>query len=128
MKLGLSLFFAFAATLGLPLCLSPMSPAAAETICMQADTPDEMAGGLLQKRSFKDAADRPETAYILTLPVPTCLKGKAEEDNVKSSQTVQLLFLGRQGQSEHRALRRQAGHGDRPRLRRHHGAPSRARS
>ena len=46
--------------------------------------------GLLQKRSFKDAADRPETAYILTLPVPTCLKGKAEEDNVKSSQTVQL--------------------------------------
>ncbi len=77
------------ATLGLLICGLQVSRSAAQTGCMEADT-DEMAGGLLRQRTFKDAAGRPEPSYILTLPVPTCLKGRDASDNVGSSQTVQL--------------------------------------
>jgi hypothetical protein len=88
MKPGLSL--SFTATLGLLICGSQVSRSAVQTYCMEADKPGEIAGGLLQQRTFKDAAGRPESSYILTLPAPTCLKGRDEGDNVSSARTVQL--------------------------------------
>ncbi len=58
--------------------------------CLEADRADEFARGLLSSGVFRDAAGRPESAFILTLPVPTCLTGKEETDNVESSLTIHL--------------------------------------
>jgi hypothetical protein len=85
-----SLSLVFTVTLGLLICWSQVSRSAPQTYCMEADKPGEIAGGLLQQRTFKDAAGRPESSYILTLPVPTCLKGRDQGDNVSSAQTIQL--------------------------------------
>jgi hypothetical protein len=85
------LSFFFTATLGLLICAPQVSKAGPQPYCMDADKSDEIAGGLLKQGPFKDAAGRPEVSYILTLPEPTCLKGRDQDDNVSPSKTIQLF-------------------------------------
>ena len=56
---------------------------------MQPDQ-KEIAQGRLSLGTFKDAADRPETAYILRLPAPACLDGKDDEDRVAATRTIHV--------------------------------------
>jgi hypothetical protein len=63
---------------------------AAAQACQEAEAAGWMSGGLLAKRTFKDAAGRPETAFILEMPQPECLRGKAEEDNVGPTRRIQI--------------------------------------
>jgi hypothetical protein len=65
------------------------SPAAAAE-CMQANQDGEIAEGNLSQGTFEDAAGRPEQAFILTLPVPTCLTGSDEMDNVEEAETIHI--------------------------------------
>jgi hypothetical protein len=51
---------------------------------------DETAEGRLTTGRFRDAADRPETAYILQLSTPACLAGKEEEDQVSDTRRLHL--------------------------------------
>lgn len=83
MKLSLALIVAMAAILG--------SGQKAAAQCMQGDKPGEIAQGALAQGMFRDAAGRPEQAFILTLAVPTCLSGAEESDNVKSTRTIHIF-------------------------------------
>lgn len=58
---------------------------------MQDNTEGEIAEGRLSVGQFEDAAGRPETAYILTLPVPTCLSGSDEMGNVETAETIHVF-------------------------------------
>jgi Domain of unknown function (DUF4431) len=64
---------------------------AAEAACMQDNTAGEIAEGRLSVGQFEDAAGRPETAYILTLPAPTCLSGDDEMSNVETAETIHVF-------------------------------------
>ena len=64
--------------------------AAAADRCMQFDGPQQIAEGRLVIGHFKDAADRPETAYILRLPVATCLSAKHPEFRVERTRTIHV--------------------------------------
>jgi hypothetical protein len=66
------------------------APAAAADRCMQFDVPRQIAEGRLVIGHFKDAADRPETAYILRLPVATCLSAKDPEFRVERTRTIHV--------------------------------------
>jgi uncharacterized protein DUF4431 len=59
--------------------------------CMNTQSKEEIAEGRLSVRSFKDGAGRPETAYILTPPVPQCLEGPAPEDKIRGARTVHVF-------------------------------------
>ena len=58
--------------------------------CMQANKEGEIAEGRLSLGAFEDAAGRPEQAYILTLPVPACLAGPDDMDNVDNAETIHV--------------------------------------
>lgn len=58
--------------------------------CLDAAGSLEPAQGRLSLGHFKDAADRPEKAYILKLAAPVCLTGPDAEDNVKASSTIHV--------------------------------------
>lgn len=58
--------------------------------CMQAGG-EEIAEGRLSVGDFEDAAGRPETAYIVTLPAATCLRGEEETDEIDSAQTIHIF-------------------------------------
>lgn len=62
-----------------------------EAACMRDNTGGEIAEGRLSVGQFEDAAGRPETAYILTLPVPTCLSGSDEMGNVEAAETIHVF-------------------------------------
>lgn len=59
--------------------------------CMRANEEGEIAEGTLSLGDFADAAGRPEQAFILTLPVPTCLGGSDEEESVESTTTIHVF-------------------------------------
>lgn len=63
------------------------APAAAA--CMKPENV-EIAEGRLTVGKFKDAADRPETAFILRLPVAACLDGADEDERVDSTRTIHV--------------------------------------
>ncbi len=65
-------------------------PAAAAGRCMQFEAPKQIQQGRLVIGHFKDAADRPETAYVLRLPVATCLSAKDPEFRVKRARTIHI--------------------------------------
>ena len=67
-----------------------MASASDAAECMHANDASEIAEGSLSQKTFEDAAGRPEKAFILTMPVPTCLSGTDESDNVKSSTTIHI--------------------------------------
>jgi hypothetical protein len=64
------------------------APVFAADYCMQPNADDEIAEGRLEVGHFQDAAARPETAHILTLPVPTCLDDPDPEFRVESAETI----------------------------------------
>jgi len=71
--------------------ISQSGTVAAQAACMEAEKPGGwMSGGLLTRRTFKDAAGRPETAYILTMPQAECLKSQNSSDNVRPTSTIQV--------------------------------------
>jgi hypothetical protein len=67
------------------------APAAAADRCLQFDAPRQIAEGRLANGHFKDAADRPETAYILRLPVATCLSAEDPEFRVSHTRTIHIF-------------------------------------
>ena len=60
--------------------------------CLEANQ-DEYAEGMLAEDMFRDAAGRPEPAYILTLSVSVCLNGEDEMDNVENARTLQIYGI-----------------------------------
>ena len=58
--------------------------------CMRDNQPDQIAEGTLSLQPFEDAAGRPEQAFILTLPVPTCLSGGDPDSAVESTTTIHI--------------------------------------
>jgi len=68
----------------LALLVSPVSAA-----CMKPDA-KEIAEGRLTTGKFKDAAGRPETAFILRLPLAACLDGADEDERVASTRTIHV--------------------------------------
>jgi hypothetical protein len=80
MRLGLAAF-AFATLIG-------GSTASAE--CLTVNQDGQLAEGVLSLGTFEDANDRPEKAYILTLPAPTCLSDSDETDTVSSADTIHI--------------------------------------
>jgi Domain of unknown function (DUF4431) len=75
----------------LALVMLSTAPAHASS-CMQASGSGEIAEGRLSLGQFEDAAGRPESALILTLPVPTCLAGDDEMDNVETAEIIHVFF------------------------------------
>lgn len=71
------------------LALGLASPAAAAT-CMNSDAAGQVAEGRLTVGQFRDAADRPETAYILTLSAPTCLSSSDPDGRVDQTRTIHV--------------------------------------
>lgn len=58
--------------------------------CMRSDADEEIAEGQLEVGHFQDAAGRPESSYILTLPVPTCLDANDPELSVGPTSTIHI--------------------------------------
>lgn len=58
--------------------------------CLSADRPAALEGRLISGR-FKDAAGRPESAFILHLSSPVCLEGSDEFDKVADARTVHVF-------------------------------------
>jgi hypothetical protein len=85
---------------------APTARAADCRYSMRADHGDEIAQGKLSRRPFKDAAGRSEPAFILTLPVPTCLKGTDKLDRVTGARTIHLYSSK---QSVNRSIQRFVG-------------------
>jgi hypothetical protein len=71
----------------LPLTLSLvfLAPASAYAGCLQAEQAKTIIEGVVSERTFADANDQPEQAFILTPLVATCLAG---DENVDASEQV----------------------------------------
>lgn len=76
--------------IGLALALIA-APQLAEAQSCQSAEETFTAGGLLSRRTFQDAAGRPEVTFILDLPQAECLRGKDEEDNVKPTRRLHVF-------------------------------------
>jgi hypothetical protein len=61
--------------------------------CLDAAGRAETAQGRLSLGHFKDAADRPESAYILGLAKPACLTGSQVEDKVETAMTIHIYSM-----------------------------------
>ena len=72
------------------LAMSIAAPASATAQCMQDNQPDQIAEGTLSLGQFEEAAERPEQAYILTLPVPACLSSSDADSAVGSTTTIHI--------------------------------------
>jgi len=68
------------------------SPAKAAE-CMQDNAGDQIAEGRLSLGEFEDAAGRPEQAFIVTLPVPTCLDSGDADTAVDSTTTIHIFSM-----------------------------------
>jgi hypothetical protein len=60
--------------------------------------------GQLAIGHFHDAADRPETAPILTMASPICLSGPEEDDNVEPTQKLHVYAADTATQKELRSF------------------------
>jgi hypothetical protein len=61
--------------------------------CIQDNQADQIAEGRLSLGQFEDAAGNLDQAFILTLPVPTCLKGSNADSTVDSTTTIHTFSL-----------------------------------
>jgi hypothetical protein len=98
MKSSLVLTIAMVAFVGLA--------ADANAQCLIAEHEDEYAEGTLTQRTFRDAAGRPEPAFILSPPSPICLSGEEETDNIESARSIQIFSSN---ESVERTIRRFIG-------------------
>jgi hypothetical protein len=62
-----------------------VAPLSAYAGCLKSEQAKTIIEGVLSERTFTDANDQPEQAFILTPLVPTCLAG---DDNVDESEKV----------------------------------------
>lgn len=62
-----------------------LAPASAYAGCLQAEQAKTIIEGVVSERTFADANDQPEQAFILTPLVATCLAG---DENVDASEQV----------------------------------------
>jgi hypothetical protein len=69
---------------------APSVPATAGD-CMRYDAGPQVIEGRLSVLEAKDAADRPETALILTPSSPTCLEAEKPEDAVPDAKSVHVF-------------------------------------
>jgi hypothetical protein len=69
----------------LTLSLVFLAPASAYAGCLQAEQAKTIIEGVVSERTFADANDQPEQAFILTPLVATCLAG---DENVDASEQV----------------------------------------
>lgn len=76
------------ALLAMAMTVAASASQAAE--CMHANEAGQIAEGSLSQGTFEDAAGRPEQAFILALPVPICLTGSDEMDNVEEAETIHI--------------------------------------
>jgi len=77
--------------LGTLLCATAVLAAApAWSACMQAEH-ETTAEGWLKSERFKDAANRPESAYILHLDEAACLEGSDASDKVEHARIVHIF-------------------------------------
>lgn len=60
---------------------------------MRSNADGAIAEGRLSLGQFEDAAGRPEQAFILTLPAPTCLSGEDDMDNVDDVETIHVFSV-----------------------------------
>ncbi|WP_372928926.1 DUF4431 domain-containing protein [Methyloceanibacter sp.] len=68
-------------------------PSAQAASCMRSNADGAIAEGRLSLGQFEDAAGRPEQAFILTLPAPTCLSGEDDMDNVDDVETIHVFSV-----------------------------------
>lgn len=68
--------------------------------CMRFDAKTERATGDLGIGAFQDAADRPESAFILSLTVPTCLDADDPEFRVKNAGTIHIFAVDEATQAQ----------------------------
>lgn len=61
--------------------------------CMVDNQGDQIAEGRLSLGQFEDAAGRPEQAFILTLPAPTCLDSTDADNAVDSTTTIHIFSI-----------------------------------
>ena len=77
--------------LGTFLCAAAVFAAApAWSACMRAGH-EEAAEGWLKSERFKDAANRPESAYILHMDTANCLEGSDAFDKAEHARTIQIF-------------------------------------
>jgi hypothetical protein len=62
-----------------------LAPGCAFAGCLQANEKTTIIEGVLSEKTFADANDQPEQAFILTPLVPTCLEG---DDNVDKNEKI----------------------------------------
>jgi hypothetical protein len=76
----------------LPVTLSLLflAPASAYAGCLQAEQAKTIVEGVLSEGSFTDANDQPEQAFILKLPVPTCLAGDEQLPETEQVSTIHI--------------------------------------
>jgi hypothetical protein len=67
------------------LSLLLLAPDCAVAGCLQANDKTTIIEGVLAEKTFQDANDQPEQAFILTPLVPTCLAG---DDNVDQNEKI----------------------------------------
>jgi hypothetical protein len=60
---------------------------------MQDNEADQIAEGRLSLGQFEDAAGNPEQAFILTVPVPTCLDSVDPDAAVDSTTTIHVYSM-----------------------------------
>ena len=65
----------------------------AQAASMRSNADGAIAEGRLSLGQFEDAAGRPEQAFILTLPAPTCLSGEDDMDNVDDVETIHVFSV-----------------------------------
>jgi hypothetical protein len=79
------------AALALMVLLAASAASAAE--CMQDNEDGQIAEGRLSFGQFEDAAGNPEQAFILTVPVPTCLDSADPDGVVDSTTTIHIYSV-----------------------------------
>ena len=67
-----------------------LAPASAYAGCLQAEQAKTIIEGVLSEGSFTDANDQPEQAFILKLPVPTCLAGDEQLPETEQVSTIHI--------------------------------------
>jgi Domain of unknown function (DUF4431) len=77
----------FLATLTLLL----LAPGCAFAGCLQANEKTTIIEGVLSEKTFPDANDQPEQAFILTPLMPTCLAGDENVDPNEKIGEIQIM-------------------------------------
>lgn len=71
--------------------ISATLPAMSQEQCLQSGGGPYTLEGQLTTGRFRDAAGRPETAFILVLSKPVCMTGQEDEDKVKGTSRVHVF-------------------------------------